>query len=87
MNRSLTPWGWSVFGLLVAIGLGFGVAHAGSGSVDGCLDEPPDFLGECVGGDLGDRICQQDCEFHGGWLGLCFQDNPAPAPRCCICAL
>ncbi len=87
MERSSLPWSWSLFGLLITVALGFGVANAGPSAIEECLDAPPDFLGECLSGTPGDVACQTKCEFHQGWKGICYQDNPAPAPRCCVCIL
>jgi hypothetical protein len=88
MSKRMRVFGWSGYMVLVVAALGFGGVQLSGSSFDECLDLPPDFLGECVlDGEPGDQACNQLCQFYGGWMGVCYQDNPAPAPRCCICIL
>ncbi len=87
MLKRMSLLGWSGYVILVVAALGFGGAQLSGSGFEECLDLPPDFLGECLDGTPGDVACDNLCRFYGGWMGVCYQDNPAPAPRCCVCIL
>jgi hypothetical protein len=70
----------TLFAVLVAGGLSFGVtsAFAGPAGLDDCPIEPPDFLGRCPAGGV--QECVRKCQFYGATTGDC----PQPS-NCCIC--